>query len=234
MDNHQLINQTSGNTEWYTPPEIIEAARRVMGGIDLDPASSAAANRVVKAGTFYGRPDYIIDGMMNKWPVLRFVDQGGLSRPWFGRMFQNHPFGSPERACKSNCKKAGCVGAKGRGWHTAVDLPGNADWINADVAAYRRGEIEQACILTYAATSEEWFKPLLGFPICFFYGRTNYIDPITKQPIKGAPKGSSLTYMGSNVEAFAREFGRLGAVHVPYRMMKSLRPYQPQLWATAV
>lgn len=33
MDNAQLINQTSGDVEWYTPARIIEAARRCMGGI---------------------------------------------------------------------------------------------------------------------------------------------------------------------------------------------------------
>lgn len=42
MKAHRLINQDSGDVEYYTPTEITEAARRVMGGIDLDPFSSAA------------------------------------------------------------------------------------------------------------------------------------------------------------------------------------------------
>jgi hypothetical protein len=33
MNPSQLINQTSGDTEYYTPPFIIDAARRVLGVI---------------------------------------------------------------------------------------------------------------------------------------------------------------------------------------------------------
>ena len=70
-----LINQTSGKVEYYTPADIVEAARRVMGSIDLDPASSPAANETVKATTFFTEGD------------------DGLARPWFGCVWMNHPFG---------------------------------------------------------------------------------------------------------------------------------------------
>lgn len=74
MDNAQLINQTSGKTEYFTQPFIIEAARSTMGCIDLDPASCAAANGIVKASRFF---DAMIDG---------------LKQPWFGNVWLNHPF----------------------------------------------------------------------------------------------------------------------------------------------
>ena len=55
MNQAQLINQDSGNVEYYTPPEIIEAARATMGSIDFDPFSSDAANQIVKATMFWGK-----------------------------------------------------------------------------------------------------------------------------------------------------------------------------------
>ena len=47
------VFHNSGENEWYTPAHIVEAARACMGGIDLDPATSAKAQETVKAEAFY-------------------------------------------------------------------------------------------------------------------------------------------------------------------------------------
>lgn len=74
--NHQLINQTSGNTEWYTPRNIIEAVREVFDGIiHLDPASTYEANKRIRARVYYIKGDNALD------------------RRWYGNVWLNHPFG---------------------------------------------------------------------------------------------------------------------------------------------
>jgi len=65
----------SDSPDWWTPKKYIDAAHEVMGGIDLDPASCAEANKTVRAKKFYSRQD------------------NGLDRSWQGRIFLNPPYG---------------------------------------------------------------------------------------------------------------------------------------------
>jgi phage N-6-adenine-methyltransferase len=71
------ITRNSGNAEWITPPEILQAAHAVMGGIDVDPASMPEAQGFVKASKYYTALD------------------DGLAQQWEGRVWLNPPYAQP-------------------------------------------------------------------------------------------------------------------------------------------
>jgi phage N-6-adenine-methyltransferase len=70
------ISQTEDydGDEWRTPPEYIEKVRAVLGRIDLDPASTAAANKTVKAKRYFDKA------------------HDGLAQEWSGQIFLNPPY----------------------------------------------------------------------------------------------------------------------------------------------
>lgn len=76
MSTARTALHSSKTVEWYTPPQYVEAARTVMGSIDLDPASCEVANRlIVRAKHFFD------------------LRQGGLIRHWRGNVWLNPPYG---------------------------------------------------------------------------------------------------------------------------------------------
>lgn len=75
VHNHRA--QGTGENEWYTPEQHIHSARSVLGGIDLDPATSELANQKVQAEKFFTQSD------------------NGLEQEWHGRVWLNPPYSQP-------------------------------------------------------------------------------------------------------------------------------------------
>lgn len=70
-----LAQHLANKNDWQTPAVWCERVREVLGNIDLDPASSSAANAVVGADRIYTEKE------------------NGLIQTWTGRVFLNPPGG---------------------------------------------------------------------------------------------------------------------------------------------
>jgi hypothetical protein len=68
-------NQRLGE-DFYTPPELVLAAKQAMGDIDLDAASHWLANRTHKIKEYYHR------------------HRNAFHNPWYGRVWLNPPYGN--------------------------------------------------------------------------------------------------------------------------------------------
>ena len=71
-----IVPNANRSNEWFTPYRYVEAARKVLGRIDLDPASCDEANKVIKAERYFTKED------------------DGLSKGWTGHIFLNPPYGT--------------------------------------------------------------------------------------------------------------------------------------------
>jgi phage N-6-adenine-methyltransferase len=77
VDRRHFRVQCSGEQEWYTPPLYIDAARHVLGTIDLDPATSVQAQTRIQATHFYTAMDQ------------------ALMQDWSGCVWLNPPYAQP-------------------------------------------------------------------------------------------------------------------------------------------
>ena len=77
IEGKPIVSLFTGNNEWYTPKEYIELVKKVMGKIDLDPASCDEAQKIIKAEEYYTKED------------------NGLEQSWFGNIWLNPPYSQP-------------------------------------------------------------------------------------------------------------------------------------------
>jgi len=135
------VSHNSGNNEWYTPAEYIQAAIAVMGGIDLDPASSVEANAVVQADTIFT------------------IEDNGLIQSWYGRVFLNPPYAQP--LIGQFCDKLG------EEWDNGLFSEGIVLVNNATETAWFRTLISRASAVVFPQSRIKFWQPsgIVGAPL---------------------------------------------------------------------
>lgn len=175
MNQAMQVLTSSETNEWYTPEDpYIEMAREVMGDIDLDPASCAAAQAGIQAGTYYT------------------IDDNGLSKPWFGRVWLNPPYGKT-------------------GNRSNQDIWTSRLW--SDYRVFNR--VVEGIALIKSVPGYEWYEKArdLADAFCEARERIRFINAVTGK--RGQAKaGSTFLYYGPDAKRFKGIYGEIGRVTI--------------------
>ncbi len=196
-----MTRHSSKSPEHYTPGYIVELAREVMEGIDLDPASCALANTMVRADEFFTK------------------EQNGLSLPWRGSVFLNPPGsckvgGIPTECNLIRAKKNCTCKLVSRFWNKLLD----------EYDSYRvRRALWVGFSCSQLQTLQKGISPL-NFVTCFPDRRVKYmreeVGLLESTLIEGSspPQNSYISYITRNtaeVDRFVRVFSPIGVCTYP-------------------
>lgn len=180
---------SSESVEHYTPPAIVEAARRVMGTIDLDPASSKLAqDKIVRARKWYGEHD------------------NGFVQTWKGRVFLNPPGGrcDPDGIALHAVKgEKGYFYSDGSKCTDPAQSSGRAWWRKL-LGQWEVGHVEQAVFVAFSLELLQVTQSLgsersaAAYSLCIPRTRIAYYKPDGKGGVvesTSPPHASALVYL---------------------------------------
>jgi hypothetical protein len=145
---------SSASNEHFTPPEIVDPGRVALGGvIDLDPASCALANRIVRATRIFTEAD---DGLSRPW--------GSVEAP--STVWLNAPGG-----------KTGNDSNQARWWHRLV-----AEWQSGRVRSAVFVAFSVEFLQVAQSSAPPGGLTPLRLPFCVPSARVDYLVESAKQP----------------------------------------------------
>ena len=227
-----MIQHSSSSFDFNTPPNIVEAARKVLGRIDLDPASSDLGNTIVQASRIYT------------------LAQNGFTKPWYrgapefaSNVFLNPPGGK--------CDVDGTPATKrhpGAPYTRVTDsqppkklLSAQKTWWYKLVDEYCSRRVASAIFVCFSiellqnAQVTEFSMDLpTDFPICYPRTRLAYYKNESGKLVKAVqpPHASCIIYLppdspSDRLTRFREVFGEIGVVVVPdyerYRIADGLQ-----------
>lgn len=212
-----IAQHSSATNEHYTPDIVVAPARRVLGGIDLDPASCEEANMRVGAAKIWTLAD------------------DGLAQPWHGRVFVNPPGGRVKRIGGRwlPVTRGGDKPAKKAAPAAGLRSPNSSMcvWWDRLATAWATGEIESGFFVGFTLeilrTSQACQLPVQTFPRCY---------PRERLPFRGddPTHANVLVYLPpcgtTNADAttlLAHEFGDLGLCEPGTPGLLELRAARP-------
>lgn len=212
------IKHSSETNEHFSPPIVVKASRTLLGDIDLDPASSLAANKhLIHAKRIFE------------------VEDNGFTRRWRGRVFLNPPGGfcdiKGRRVIKVQGKRQACIHTGDCGQppgHTHVGCQSSSKvWWFKLAKEWMDGRVESAVFLGFSIeilqTTQMGSGDLpipLDFPLCFPATRIHFFRYLPLigdfEKSRNPPHANVIIYLppmntgGIHEEKFHNTFSMIG------------------------
>lgn len=176
--------------DYATPPEIISRVKLFFGGeIELDPATSVEANKIVGAKKIFT------------------VADNGLQQKWHGKVFIN-----PPGSCAFDGEKF--VGCSNEKVCACKLVPQFWEKLSTEYGNHR---VSQAIWLGFSLNQLATLQALkvpspMTKPICILRNRLAFIDTNTGQPVPSPTQFNWLALFGDREQAFRDAFGDLGSI----------------------
>lgn len=195
-----IAQHSSASVQHFTPVDIVERSRKVLGAIDLDPASCANAQDVIAADMYW--------------------NANGLSpgAPWHGRVFLNPPGGKLDRTTFEPIVAGPGISSAAVWWAKL--------WNEWNIGSVESAIF--ICFTMAVFRTAQEFSPevpaLFEFPFCIPRHRINYdrmVDGV-RVPTKGAPADSAIVLIPPKrdrplceaQDRFIEQFSPLGRVRI--------------------
>jgi hypothetical protein len=196
----QSAKHSSASVDHFTPPDIVEAARAVMGGIDLDPATSYEGNRLsIKATAYFTERD---NGMTKPWGPLASGDDVWSGKSSATRLFLNCPGGKCDLAGRSvtHVKGSGYFYSDGSACTKSTQSSTKA-WWGKLCAEWSEGRVEQAIFVGFnmeiLQSSQGGTWSCMDFPFCIPKKRIAFCKLVSGklEPAEQPTHGNAIVYL---------------------------------------
>ena len=186
-----IAQHSSVSQLWYSPVDFVNAAREVLGPIDLDPASDAFGNDIIQAKRFITKED---DGATAQWVQ---AGEGPVS------IWMNPPGVIPRR--KPNPFLPENRPLPKLFWNRLLALREAGDLRHAIVAVFSLEQLRM---------SQKWSAPMLHFPLCLPVSRVKW-NPPSGFRARNPTQSAAFVYVPgteNKTEEFRAAFRRFGFV----------------------
>jgi len=183
MKQSMSVLTSQSTVQWYTPPDITNRARTVMGSIDLDPASTDYPNTWIRATRIYTLelPDIRHLNIEDRKRTIKKQSREQLMKQptWKGNIFLNPPFDDTTM------------------------------WVNRLHSSYQQGGVEAVLLVNTAAGYGWWERLWRHYDTVLLKDRLSFIR---EDGTQGGPakKGQTLAYFGTHTEHFFDVYQDLG------------------------